>query len=370
VSKRLLTPKQVIDRLIWKDWEPSVAFYEGSRECRRLDAQLIRGVVAALRKRRALPLDARALVEAVDPAVADDELKRDWQAAIDGLRVLYHASPKGTSRQRELLLDVARNRKLVAAMRVASTVASDLDPTWMAVLIAEGSPKSRAVAARFRKRYAKRYPEWLPPLELFRGALDSPRHRARAPNRPRPSAAAARHASRPMTASRFWEIVDEASQAGDPAESLRERLEDLEPKQIAAFDRHFFAMLRKAYRSSLWGAAYLMRGGCSDDGFRDFRAELIARGRAVFERALKDPDSLAEDGFDIEGDEALPNVASEVFLEKTDRDLKAAAGETRRPAGKGWDFDDADEMRRRYPRLYQRLAKVQKARPPKRPALT
>ncbi len=73
-------------------------------------------VVTAKRSLRKGPTTTKA----VEPSDADDELTRDWQEAIDGLRVLFHASPKGTSRERRLLLDVARNRKLFAAMRVAS----------------------------------------------------------------------------------------------------------------------------------------------------------------------------------------------------------------------------------------------------------
>jgi hypothetical protein len=171
-SKRPVTPKEVIERLIWKGWNAEIAFYEGSRVCRRLDAELIRGAVVALRKRRALSIDIRALIAAVEPSDPDEVLRRDWQDAIDGLRVLFHASPAGTSRQRQLLLGVARNRKLIAAMRVASMPAQSIDPTWMAVLIAEGSPESNAVVAKFTATYAKNYPDLLRKLELFRGALD------------------------------------------------------------------------------------------------------------------------------------------------------------------------------------------------------
>ena len=57
-------------------------------------------------------------------------------------------------------------------------------------------------------------------------------------------------------------------------------------------------MMDSAYCWSLWGAAYVINGGCSDDPFVDFRASLISRGRQVFERALSDPDSLADEDFD------------------------------------------------------------------------
>ncbi|EKC76209.1 hypothetical protein LEA_04821 [human gut metagenome] len=34
--------------------------------------------------------------------------------------------------------------------------------------------------------------------------------------------------------------------------------------------------------------------GCSDDGFIDFRAWLIAQGKEVYMNALRDPDTLAD----------------------------------------------------------------------------
>ena len=45
----------------------------------------------------------------------------------------------------------------------------------------------------------------------------------------------------------------------------------------------------------MWDAAGIMKEyGCSDDGFIDFRAWLIAQGREVYFAALADPDSLAD----------------------------------------------------------------------------
>jgi hypothetical protein len=51
-----------------------------------------------------------------------------------------------------------------------------------------------------------------------------------------------------------------------------------------------------AYHWDLWLVAWLCQGGrCSDDRFSDFRIWLISRGRAVYEAALDDADSLIEE---------------------------------------------------------------------------
>ena len=40
--------------------------------------------------------------------------------------------------------------------------------------------------------------------------------------------------------------------------------------EIEAFDRLLYEKIDAAYRWSLWGAAYVINGGCSDDGFEYF----------------------------------------------------------------------------------------------------
>ena len=53
-------------------------------------------------------------------------------------------------------------------------------------------------------------------------------------------------------------------------------------------------LMADSYRTPLWAAAYVINGGCSDDGFDYFRGWLIVQGRQVFERAVADPDALAD----------------------------------------------------------------------------
>ncbi|MDE7244669.1 MAG: DUF4240 domain-containing protein, partial [Oscillospiraceae bacterium] len=55
---------------------------------------------------------------------------------------------------------------------------------------------------------------------------------------------------------------------------------------------HVYLELADQY--GLWSAATILCDGCSDDGFLDFRAWLIAQGKEVYLAALKDPDSLAD----------------------------------------------------------------------------
>src|SRR5688572_27091927 len=110
-----------------------------------------------------------------------------------------------------------------------------------------------------------------------------------------------------MTDDRFWALIGRTTaQQADPdrqVEALRKELGALTPAEIAAFEAAFQRAQQRAYSWDLWGAAYLINGGASDDGFEYFRRWLISRGRAVFEAALADPEQLADMlAPDFEGD--------------------------------------------------------------------
>ena len=91
----------------------------------------------------------------------------------------------------------------------------------------------------------------------------------------------------------FWELIED----GMPEATAGERLETL-PDRLALFKppaiRKFAEILRDkddaAYRSDIWALPYLFAGGCSDDGFDDFRSWLILQGREAYETVINDPD--------------------------------------------------------------------------------
>ena len=99
-----------------------------------------------------------------------------------------------------------------------------------------------------------------------------------------------------ITKDTFWTLIAQAKEhPGGPSEWLMERLMDLGPEQAKKFDDIASAYTSLAHQYGLWTAASVMeRGGCTDDGFIDFRGWLIAQGREVYMAALADPDSLAD----------------------------------------------------------------------------
>jgi hypothetical protein len=152
-----------------------------------------------------------------------------------------------------------------------------------------------------------------------------------------------------MTRDDFWVLIEKAN--ADEA-AMERALAVLEPHEIESFQSHFDDLFAEAYRWDLWGAAYIMEGGCSDDGFTDFRYGLIALGRMRFEKALRKPDSLVEVD-DMIANESFGYAARNAYEKSTGREMPYPAASSHRadPDGNQWDFDDEDANRRRLPRL-------------------
>ncbi|KAJ8145293.1 hypothetical protein OY671_001626 [Metschnikowia pulcherrima] len=180
----------------------------------------------------------------------------------------------------------------------------------------------------------------------------------------------------------FWGIVETARErAGAGADDRGAEddpspgaLTDLLVERSAADEMSAFVdvagdVANDAYAWPVWGAAYLVEGGCSDDGFMDFRDGLVLAGRAVFERTSADPDTLADhpvvaamaDGgspwFGFESSDSLVRDAWSRATGEDDEAYYAARERTSsvrarsEPAGEPWDFDDEEENARRLPRL-------------------
>jgi hypothetical protein len=172
--------------------------------------------------------------------------------------------------------------------------------------------------------------------------------------------------SRAVSIDEFWNVVAEArdravdsSDAEEVAEQMLALLTAMPPERVAGLAQPLWDLRACSYGWQLWHAAYLINGGCSDDGFEYFRGWLLTQGREVFERAVADPDTLADlpvvqrvaaDGGDLEC-ESMYGVVWDAYAAVTgSMDLPAVTG--RYPQlGQGWDFEDADEVRQRLPRL-------------------
>ncbi|CAN5117490.1 hypothetical protein BH11PLA2_BH11PLA2_37990 [soil metagenome] len=172
-----------------------------------------------------------------------------------------------------------------------------------------------------------------------------------------------------MTEPEFWKLIedtrDELTEVHD--ENLVAALSKLPAKTILEFGFCWSNLSTRAYDWNLWGAAYVINGGCSDDGFMDFRTWLILEGEAIYKAALANPDSLADTN--VQADEAGYQCypANDAYAEADDAEEgveyyeameKHCGPHDRReePTGEDWDFEDQDEVQKRLPKLYKKFS--------------
>jgi uncharacterized protein DUF4240/transcription factor WhiB len=154
----------------------------------------------------------------------------------------------------------------------------------------------------------------------------------------------------PMDTEAFWRLIDDSRDAAgdvnEQADVLTNSLAQLSPEQIVVFDRVYREHKVRSYSWTLWAAGYIINGGCSDDGFEYFRDWLIAQGRDVFERALTDPDSLADLDLDLDGEqyaeaEDLGGAATIAYNRVTGTDIAHDwVALPDRPHGEPWEDEE------------------------------
>jgi hypothetical protein len=166
-----------------------------------------------------------------------------------------------------------------------------------------------------------------------------------------------------MTEDRFWEIIDSARRptglgAGHPSadpKNLRAVLAPMGSDDIVGFMVAFIHRQLALNRWNIWGAGYVITGGMSDDSFHYFASWIIGKGRACFDAALRDPESLADFAAIAEDvdNELLEYVAIEILDKRgvpDPRELVADSMDESDPAGLPFDEDTVHA-------IFTRLAK-------------
>jgi hypothetical protein len=126
-----------------------------------------------------------------------------------------------------------------------------------------------------------------------------------------------------MNKDHFWKIIEATRVATTPEDQLdlfRKELVQLSPSEIVEFDLIFSELLFASYNWDLWLVAWLSDNhGCSDDNFLNFRSWLISRGQIIYETALQNPDSIADEISQLEHArfELFSYIPFEIYREKT-----------------------------------------------------
>ncbi len=165
----------------------------------------------------------------------------------------------------------------------------------------------------------------------------------------------------------FWQLIDESrslcdgddavARAESQAEHLTALLKKRSAYEIEAFERRFTELMNASFTWDLWGAAFIINGGCDEEGFEFFRAWLIGQGREVFDRAMKDPQSLLElvkaepEPSEVLFEaEPLIFAAGDAYIARTSEDIDVPMPmRAAEPKGRAWD---EAELPSRFPALW------------------
>jgi hypothetical protein len=163
-----------------------------------------------------------------------------------------------------------------------------------------------------------------------------------------------------MDDDKFWAILEgcRAASGGDMDrmdQLIKVAISGMLSEDALAFYQIFQRMMDTAFTWPLWGAAYVLNGGCGDDSFSDFRASLISRGRTVFDKTIANPDSVADEDIDIESwfHEGFQYAIAEGVKANIGRRPNRVNSLPTSPAGLQWAEATVHKF---YPKLAQKLA--------------
>jgi len=167
-----------------------------------------------------------------------------------------------------------------------------------------------------------------------------------------------------MKEEEFWKIIEISSEKanGDyqrQMNTLQQALQNLEPSDIEKFNNTFHVLLAATYDYNLWGASYVINGGCSDDCFDYFREYLIGHGKERFYQTLKDPESCVTWMKSEEEDnwEGLVYSAGKAYEQVTNNPMPITFKVSYKI--KGTPFDEAT-VDKQYPQLSKKFFGVEK----------
>lgn len=165
-----------------------------------------------------------------------------------------------------------------------------------------------------------------------------------------------------LSEEKFWEIIENS----DQGRNLIELINALSDDELIGFRYWWDYFSHKLYRQDLWAAAYIVRGGCSDDSFEYFRNWLILQGRQAVYNALQNADSLCDLFEKTDCEDPEDEEANYIVMEEIERradgseDFREKLEQSEMPPFPGdiefkWEEDDEESIRAVCPRIFDRF---------------
>jgi hypothetical protein len=121
----------------------------------------------------------------------------------------------------------------------------------------------------------------------------------------------------------FWEIIDKSCRLSRGSEQnqivfIGSLLNEMGPNDIIDFEEILCHKIIESDDYKIVAAAKIINGYVSDDSYLYFRCWLIGKGKAVFDNAIKYPDSLAQhiEKEEIPDFEELLYVSTDAYSKK------------------------------------------------------
>ena len=168
-----------------------------------------------------------------------------------------------------------------------------------------------------------------------------------------------------MSDDQFWNLIHVSYEKANGDYEVQQRMLNNELRKIKAvdillFDNKFRQLRGEAYTWDLWGAIYIIHGGCGDDSFIDFRGWLISQGKDFYYKTIAKPETLIE--LDIEiievEWEGMGYIPSSVFKKITGIEMPKGLLENLEIKGEEWS-EDNDDLKNRFPLLWDKYLKSQ-----------
>ncbi|MBI3235352.1 MAG: DUF4240 domain-containing protein [Bacteroidetes bacterium] len=159
----------------------------------------------------------------------------------------------------------------------------------------------------------------------------------------------------------FWKIMKLTKDRSngyyeEQQEELANELRKLTPDEVLLFDNRFRYFRGQANTWDLWGAIYIIHGGCGDDSFNDFREWVIGQGKDFYYKTIQNPETLVE----VETEkieevewEGLGYVPSTVFEELTGQEIPDGFQENKETTGIEWE-EEGNDLKEMFPKLYMK----------------
>ena len=158
---------------------------------------------------------------------------------------------------------------------------------------------------------------------------------------------------RKMTKTLFWELIEQSREetASDSEflDVLKDKLEAMSAVEIKKFQKILLEQSNELEHWDVWALAYIVRGGCGDDGFDYFKAWVISKGKEAFESVKNMQIEKFQNLFEEDPQfEEFMYVAQEAYANKKHEEMPTPRVKSQPIQGKEWS---EESIRNSYPKL-------------------